>query len=170
MLFFFRFPEVHYAVSYTAGMALDFASLMETAIDEKEFAWLQESGPVAELWEASLLLLGMVYRTFGHDVNEKLPPPSESDVEKWRRRYHDVIALFANEACPPPPIPTRGPTTTPAFAPAGRPHPEVGLRHAVPPRRGGPGGAGHPGRTRRSLAPLAVAERAIRPQVIQKQN
>jgi len=62
VLFYFRFPEPYYALSYTLAMALDCASLIATALDSGQYGWLQESGAVHELWEASLLLLKMSSR------------------------------------------------------------------------------------------------------------
>ncbi len=59
VLFYFRFPEPYYALSYTVGMALDSASLIATALDSGKYGWLQQSGAIQALSEASLLLLNM---------------------------------------------------------------------------------------------------------------
>jgi hypothetical protein len=94
VLLYFRFPAAHYAISFTAGMALDLVSLLESAIDEDAYAWLQESGAVLELWEVSLLLLEMAENTWQVKAAGESSAEQQWHREQWRRRYSDVLRQF----------------------------------------------------------------------------
>lgn len=53
MLFFFRFREPYCSVSRTSLPSLDTVSLIESALDNKEYSWLKESAAVEDLWRAT---------------------------------------------------------------------------------------------------------------------
>jgi hypothetical protein len=57
VLFYFRFKDPYYSVSRLTNVALDSVSIIRTALNKDEYGWLIESGAVAEIWEASLLIL-----------------------------------------------------------------------------------------------------------------
>jgi hypothetical protein len=95
VLLYFRFEEAYCSVSFVTSMVLDCASLIESAIDAREYEWLQTSGTVAELWSGSLLLLEMLQDAFG-PASRTGPrrPTAESDVEQWHRHYMRTLDLF----------------------------------------------------------------------------
>jgi hypothetical protein len=64
VLFYFRFPMTYYSVSSISTVTLDAASLILSALDEREYGWLQESGAVTELWAASRLAITSLAATF----------------------------------------------------------------------------------------------------------
>jgi len=99
VLFYFRFEEAYYSVSFVTSMLLDCVSLIESAMDAKEYGWLQDSATLAELWSGSLLLLDMT----GEILDPKTDPTNrrssqrrkvESDVEQWRDKYSRSLELF----------------------------------------------------------------------------
>lgn len=91
VLFYFRFPMTYYSMSSIGAVTLDAVSLILSALDEREYGWLQESGAVTELWAASRLAITSLAATFlsGH-IDDKEPPSPEAR-ERWGRRYR--IAL-----------------------------------------------------------------------------
>jgi hypothetical protein len=95
-LFYFRFAEPHYAVSRLALVTLDSISLVKSALDDEEFAWLKESAAVAQLWRASMHLLTLLSESF---LPQGLPdpndhPPDEYTLDHWRRRHQAALHRF----------------------------------------------------------------------------
>ena len=64
VLFYFRFPATYYSVSSISTVSLDAVSLILSALDQREYGWLQGSGAVTELWAASRLLITSLASTF----------------------------------------------------------------------------------------------------------
>lgn len=95
VLLYLRFEEAYYSVYFIVSIVLDCASFLQTAIDEKEYEWLQRSGTVAELWSGSMMLLKMIEGAFG-PVNrtESKWPMTEFDVDQWRRHYMRSVGQF----------------------------------------------------------------------------
>jgi hypothetical protein len=85
VLLYFRFEEAHYSVSFVTSTVLDCVSLIESATDANEYAWLHSSGTVGELWSGSILLLDMIQEVFG-PAKRGAPKERtiEPDVEQWR--------------------------------------------------------------------------------------
>src|SRR5581483_5629859 len=48
LLFYFRFPEPYYSVSRFSLVSLDAATLIQTALDDGEYSWLQRSDAVTQ--------------------------------------------------------------------------------------------------------------------------
>ncbi len=94
VLLYFRFEEAYYSISFVMGMLLDCASLIESGIDANEYAWLQSSGTLAELWSGSLLLLDMITSHGPGNGNGPKRRTNESDVEQWRHQYLRSVDLF----------------------------------------------------------------------------
>lgn len=90
ILFFFRFREPYYSVSRTTLTSLDTVSLIKSALDDKEYAWLKESAAVEDLWFAAMKELQTLAQDFlpGEDL-DALPEPSM--IERWRKRYNDAV-------------------------------------------------------------------------------
>jgi hypothetical protein len=64
VLFYFRFPMTYYSASSITAVGLDTVSLILTALDEREYGWLQASAAVAQLWAASRLAVTALAATF----------------------------------------------------------------------------------------------------------
>ncbi len=95
VLLYLRFEEVYYSVSFIVSIVLDCVSFVESAIDAREYEWLQKSGTVAELWSGSLLMLDMIEGAFGPAKQTGMKrPATESEVEQWRRYYLRSAGLF----------------------------------------------------------------------------
>ena len=92
VLFFFRFRQPFYAVSRFTLISLDTATLIKSALSDKEYAWLKNSGAVEQLWDGAMLLLETVADTFLHDRTRGLPHAPDDDTwELWRRRYFAAL-------------------------------------------------------------------------------
>ena len=88
VLFYFRFRDPHYSVSRLTLVLLDTATLIKSALDDKEYGWFQKSGAVEQLWAGSTLLLKTLSRTFVYaDADEPHPEVDDEIRELWRRRY-----------------------------------------------------------------------------------
>jgi hypothetical protein len=88
VLFYFRFPEVHYSVARIALLALDALALLRCAlIDEDEHAWIKSSAAAKELQCASNLLLSLL----GDHYVAETPGLSAGDDpgrrNAWKERY-----------------------------------------------------------------------------------
>jgi len=88
VLLFFRFPEAHYSLSFISSTLLDCVSLIESGLDEEKYGWVQESGAVSSLWEASMLLTDMIERTFlpAKSQSER-SSGSETEAAEWSAEY-----------------------------------------------------------------------------------
>ncbi len=87
VLFYFRFRDPYYSLSRFTLVSLDAATLIKSALDDKEYGWLKKSGAVEQLWSSATLLLKTLSRTFVYDADEHWPEADEEVRELWRRRY-----------------------------------------------------------------------------------
>lgn len=87
VLFYFRFPMTYYSVSSICAVSLDAVSLISSALDERKYGWLQDSGAVTELWAASRLAITSLAATFLSEGAADPEPPSAEARERWERRY-----------------------------------------------------------------------------------
>lgn len=86
VLFYYRFRAPFYSVSRFTLVALDAATLIKSALDDKEYGWFKKSGAVEQLWSSSNLLLRTLSGTFVHE-RDAHPELDEEIRELWRRRY-----------------------------------------------------------------------------------
>jgi hypothetical protein len=91
VLFYFRFPMTYYSVSSMTAVTLDAVSLILSALDAREYGWLQESGAVTELWAASRLTINSLATTFLSRGAADPEPPSAEARERWSRRYRVAL-------------------------------------------------------------------------------
>jgi hypothetical protein len=102
VLFYFRFEEPYYSVSFVTGMLLDCVSLIESATDAREYGWVQTSATLAELWSGSLLLIDMIERVFGPVLPAgRRRQTTEADLEQWRGQYLRSLDLFKRAGIQP---------------------------------------------------------------------
>jgi hypothetical protein len=91
ILFFFRFAEPYYSVSRTTLTSLDTVSLIKSALDNKEYAWLKESTAVEDLWQAAMKELQTLAQDFLPKDEDFDSLPESKIVERWRKRYEDAV-------------------------------------------------------------------------------
>ena len=92
VLFYFRFREPYYSVSYTALVSLDTVTLIKSALDDQQFAWLKESAAVRQLWRASIRLVTTLEDAFlPNGVPDSQPQPDVEAAARWRRRYFEGL-------------------------------------------------------------------------------
>jgi len=90
VLFYFRFRDALYSVSAVSLLALDTATLLTTALNEKRYGWLKGASAVITLREAAALLINTLEQTF-------LPKraagqvPDEQEMRRWRVRYFAAL-------------------------------------------------------------------------------
>ncbi len=92
VLFYFRFSEPYYSVSLITTVALDSVSLAKSALDDREYRWLKDSGALAQLWEASLLMITTLENTFlAREPRSGSHPPDAETIRSWRDRYFAAV-------------------------------------------------------------------------------
>jgi len=92
LLFYFRFAEPYYSVSQIATVLFDCVSLLKSALSDEDYRWLKTSATVAQCWQASILLVGMLEKVFLPGQPAQLPFPADAaDRERWRARYMAAI-------------------------------------------------------------------------------
>lgn len=92
VLFYFRFREPFYSISRFTLVSLDAATLIKSALSDKEYSWLKNSGAVEELWDGATLLLETVADIFLRPAIRGLPhAPDEDTCELWRCRYFAAL-------------------------------------------------------------------------------
>lgn len=93
MLFYFRFREAYFSVSRYCLTSMDTATLIRTALDEKEYGWLKRSAALAQLEGGTVLMLQTLAQVFVPDANID-EPPDEHTRELWRRRFEAAVRTF----------------------------------------------------------------------------
>jgi hypothetical protein len=87
-LFYFRFRNPQYDVARVALVALDTITLIKSALDDEEYAWLKKSAAVEQVWRGSMQLVTVLAPQF-------LPqrfPYSNGEIDEqtrtaWTHRY-----------------------------------------------------------------------------------
>jgi hypothetical protein len=88
VLFYFRFSDSYHSVSRSTLVALDTVSLIKSALNDEKYRWLKEAGPIGQLWEASMMLVTTLERTFIADgAPHRNARPDEQTRDRWRARY-----------------------------------------------------------------------------------
>jgi hypothetical protein len=92
VLMYFRFADEYYAMSRVSLVCMDAVTLIKSALDDHEYAWLKEAAAVEQLWRGAERLLKMLAVNF-LPGGEPDPPrePDAKDVERWRRRYFAAL-------------------------------------------------------------------------------
>lgn len=90
VLFYFRFREALYSVSVASLLALDTATLLTTALDEKRYAWLKNASAVITLREGAALLISTLEQTF-LPKRAAREAPDEREMRRWRVRYFAAL-------------------------------------------------------------------------------
>jgi hypothetical protein len=92
VLFYFRFPEPHYAVSRMALLTLDTVSLIKSGLDDGKYAWLKESIALTQLWRGSLdTIVGLAEAFLPEALPQRANEPDAPTRERWRRRYFSAV-------------------------------------------------------------------------------
>jgi len=92
VLFYFRFDEPYYSMSRSSLVALDTVTLIKSALDDDEYAWLKESAAVAQLWRSSMLLVKTLGDTFvSGNATDLQAAPDAQTLDGWRRRYSAAL-------------------------------------------------------------------------------
>lgn len=100
MLFYFRFPEPHYAVSAQAYLALDTVSLIRSALAGEATAWWKEAAAVEALWHVARMLVVTLETTFlpgNPSVAEAGDPRGQ---RRWRAHWERAVSRHAEAGIP----------------------------------------------------------------------
>ncbi|WP_348643116.1 two pore domain potassium channel family protein [Mesorhizobium sp. B2-3-4] len=93
VLFYFRFNDPYHSVSRTTLLAFDTVSLLKSALNDQQYGWLKETGAVAQLWEASMMLVTTLEETFlPHGAPDREAQPDQQTRDRWQARYHVALA------------------------------------------------------------------------------
>jgi Ion channel len=90
VLFYFRFRDAFYSVSMASLLALDTATLLSTALNQKRYGWLKNAAAVITLREAAALLINTLEQTFLPKRAAEQAPDAEEMV-RWRLRYFAAL-------------------------------------------------------------------------------
>jgi len=92
VLFYFRFSDSYHSVSRTALIAFDTVSLIKSALEEQKYRWLKESAAVAQVWDASMMLVTSLEETFlPNGAPDRETQPDQQTRERWRARYGEAV-------------------------------------------------------------------------------
>jgi hypothetical protein len=92
VLFYFRFSDSYHSVSRSTLVALDTVALIKSALDDQKYRWLKEAGAVAQLWEASMMLVTTRENTFlPHGAPDREAQPDQQTRERWQARYRAAV-------------------------------------------------------------------------------
>lgn len=92
VLFYFRFSDSYHSVSRSTLVALDTVSLINSALDDEKYRWLKETGAVAQLWAASMMLVTTLEDTFlPNGAPRQDAQPDRQTEDRWKARYDDAL-------------------------------------------------------------------------------
>ncbi len=94
VLFYFRFSSPFYSAAAFTTVALDSVSLIRSALNREQFGWLQRSAAVNQLWDGSLMLVGILETAFLHGGVPRPVPPDADTRQRWRGRYFAALRAF----------------------------------------------------------------------------
>jgi hypothetical protein len=90
VLFYFRFRDALYSVSRASLLALDTATLLSTALNEKRYAWLKSAAALITVRDSAALLINTLEQTFLPKRAAK-EAPDEQEMFRWRLRYFAAL-------------------------------------------------------------------------------
>ncbi|MEG9438520.1 hypothetical protein JAO29_20440 [Edaphobacter sp. HDX4] len=86
MLFYMRFPDHYYSISFITLVLLDSITLIRCALGE-DYNQLKHLGALDELWEGSLLLLTALEQNFLQAGAAHREQPNRSEISCWTDRF-----------------------------------------------------------------------------------
>ena len=97
VLALFRFRDPYYSMSAPISLGLDTVTLIKSALDDDEYAWLKESTAVTLLWRALIMQTGILDNAYdlGHEA-ARGEPPDAATLERWRHRYLAAVERLRN--------------------------------------------------------------------------
>jgi hypothetical protein len=91
VLFYMRFAEHYYSVSFAALILLDTVTIMRAALSD-EYASVKKLRALDEIWDGSLLLLTSLEETFLPEGAPTPALPGEKERSLWEERTDKAIA------------------------------------------------------------------------------
>jgi hypothetical protein len=88
VLFYFRFSESFYSVSHFTLVCFDLVTLMKSALDDEQYAWLKEAVSVEQIWRASMMLVMSLADNFlPGGIPDAPDAPDDNTRQRWHQRY-----------------------------------------------------------------------------------
>jgi len=92
VLFYFRFKESFYSTSQMTLIAFDTVSIIKSALDDEEYAWLKNSTAVTQLRRGAMMLVKRLTDNFLPKATQNEPEePDEETLRRWRKRYFAAL-------------------------------------------------------------------------------
>ena len=92
VLVYFRFRQPIYSVSRFTLVLLDAATLIKSALSDKEYRWFKNSIAVEQVWDSATMLLETVADNFLPRETRGSPhAPDDDTCDLWRRRYFAAL-------------------------------------------------------------------------------
>ncbi|HSU55368.1 MAG TPA: hypothetical protein VLT36_15030 [Candidatus Dormibacteraeota bacterium] len=68
------------------------SGLIKSGLDNQKYRWFKETAAVAQLWEASLMLVTALENTFlPHGAPDREAQPDQPTRDRWRARYRNAL-------------------------------------------------------------------------------
>ena len=93
VLFYMRFAEHYYSMSFTALVLLDTVAIIRSALGD-QYASVKKLGALDQIWNGSLLLLTSLENTFLPEGAARPRPPALAEVEPWEQRLDRAMAML----------------------------------------------------------------------------
>jgi hypothetical protein len=93
VLFYMRFPEHYYSVSFVTLVLLDSVTLIRSALSD-DYASLKKLRALDQLWNGSLLLLTSLEGTFLPQGAAEAEEPDAEEMSRWEWRLDKALAQF----------------------------------------------------------------------------
>ncbi|GAA3761834.1 hypothetical protein [Terriglobus aquaticus] len=90
ILFYMRFTEQYYSLSFATMVLLDTVTIIRSALSDQN-ATVQQLRALDQIWEGSLLLLTSLEKTFLPQGVPPTQPPTSQQRELWEKRTSKAI-------------------------------------------------------------------------------
>ncbi|NDJ16997.1 potassium channel family protein [Myxacorys almedinensis] len=94
VLLYFRYRQAYYALPRIAYLTMDTATLIRSALDQKQYRSVTESSGTAELWFGGIHLLEELCQTLLPKVRIQSQEPNEP---RWREHYYQALERLRAE-------------------------------------------------------------------------
>jgi len=109
ILHFFRFRETYYGLPRIILIAMDSISLVRSALDGDEYAWLIDSSATGELWHSGTTLLPYLSESFlPRRYVPRFYDESENEAPRWRTHYFSTLEKLRKRGIATPKDPEKG--------------------------------------------------------------
>src|ERR1700712_41349 len=93
VLFYMRFAEPYYSLSFATLVLLDAVAIMRSALGD-QYSTVTQLRALDQIWRGSLLLLTSLEKTFLSETPPRLQESDLSEVARWEQRLDHAISIL----------------------------------------------------------------------------